>query len=742
MSSTEATVDISDEDVKSWMRTDVAREIEELRGEEIPAEHTEDWYRGVLAWVAKYYVPDDPEALHYPDGPGDGGMDIVSIIDTEGEVRVEIYQLSVPRVDQIASGRFTTTRTKYGDDVRTVRNAITGEAKRLRKLNPAAREVLRQINRARELARDPVEPVSVSITITPVSLRKVHPDSEREMEELAAEARTKWSTEREIWTVRKIRDVYDLYRTYQRKRGKDESPERLKFRVSGEVCSDHPDRGPFLCFVHAGDVVEAYRQWDVGLLDSNLRYSLGRTEVNKLIDNELERPSGIKRFHEKNNGIVLICNSCRKRGDYIELAAPQIVNGGQTVHSIMQKVEQLEEVPPEKRSREQRDILDGIQSKLLLSARIVSVSGGGAARPDEIALASNTQNKLSERTMQSSTTEMRDLRLRAAALENPWFVVTKDGEWTALIRNKDVFKSKTGNRRPQDFKVAGQRFRRAENTDLGIAMLAFTGFVDEAKASRVYRRRYFARLFGSRPTKDAWGVLSKNPLEWGGPAYDEAFEPGQPAAPLWLLGYLCWGFWKQFTYPESRQFIMAYEEEGLRDDAFRVRWKKGSDWDVDETAREKLLKNEESCYWVEQVAKSAYLVLVYQTMRLLLRAHGRLDDETCVRVLNTKQFQDLYRGEALASLGDFREGSLSDGPLTAIGRMLHYACKMLWQSYEAQIRQMASRQQVLLQAGWVARLSEKVDLVADRISRPGFRAEVEGPNDGELTISDVGDLLR
>ena len=188
------------------------------------------------------------------------------------------------------------------------------------------------------------------------------------------------------------------------------------------------------------------------MLDGNLRYSLGKTAVNKEIKSELSRVSSIKWFHEKNNGLVFTCNDCQEKTDSIRVIAPQVVNGGQTLHTIASVAEDLQAIPPEARTEDENELLKGLKEDLKLSVKLVVTSGGRAHHADKIALASNTQNPLSERTMKSSSIFMRDLRLKLARLKAPWFVVTKDGEWDALSKNLNLFKSKTGNRRPTEFK--------------------------------------------------------------------------------------------------------------------------------------------------------------------------------------------------------------------------------------------------------------------------------------------------
>jgi hypothetical protein len=726
--------------VQDWMRSRVAIEVDELRDLEITAEHVSEIQRGVLAWFAEHYVNDDPQFLVFPDGPDDGGMDIVSITNSEQRNHVTVFQCSAPRPDRIAQGYLSTKKTKFADDIRQFITTVTGSARKLRSLNATAQGVLRSINKMREAAQQQEGPIPLTIEVKPLTLRLVHPDAKREIQELRDEVARVHSTASEQWIIHDVLGAPDLYQLHLRQKGKDTHPTELKLSLCGSLPRDHRERGPFLCFVRAHDLVQAYETWGAGLLESNLRYALGKSEVNKLIEGELEHPGAIKWFHEKNNGGVLICDSCHETNGQIRLTAPQIVNGGQTIHSIASVVREIQAIPKEAREKDQGLVLRGIQNDLKIPVRIVVVSGGKAQRPDDIAMASNTQNRLSERTMRSSSLLMRDLRFKLAGADVPWYVVTKDGEWSAVREKPRVVQSRTGNRQLADFK-AGRRYRLADNTDLGIAMMAFLGFVQEAKSSRVFKPRYFDNLFGFRPAAGAWPTLATRRVEWAGADYSKLFEPGQPPTHLWLLAEILFSFWKTFTFPESRQLLMAYEEEGRRKPSFKSSYLKSSGWDVTEEAQAVLLASLDSCYWREQVAKSAYLVLVHQSMRVLFRCFGTLDDETCRRILRMKQLAGLLQGEPMESIGDFRDGSLADGPLTALGKILLYSCEIFWQGHEAKIRPMASRHQTLLQDDWVGRLSEKVDLVCDRLSNSTFRQLVDSSAGGG-TFQSVEDIFR
>ena len=113
---TSASVD--DDELKEWFRKHVASEIEEAKESEIAPDHAQDWQKGVLAWFADHFVPDDPASLIMPDGPGDGGMDIVSIVTSESRNHVRVFQCSAPTPENIAEGRLSTKKTKFADDVR------------------------------------------------------------------------------------------------------------------------------------------------------------------------------------------------------------------------------------------------------------------------------------------------------------------------------------------------------------------------------------------------------------------------------------------------------------------------------------------------------------------------------------------------------------------------------------------------------------------------------------------------
>ena len=155
------------EDVNEWFLTVVTEGVDDLIESDIDAPHVpSDWHRGLLAWFAKQYVDDDPAELVYSDGPSDGGIDIASIRDLEDIWTIQVFQVSSPRPGGPAPRML---KTKLQDDVRQFHKTVTGQATLLRNLNPTARNLLRQINNARESAKDLEHyspPVRIEIHLT------------------------------------------------------------------------------------------------------------------------------------------------------------------------------------------------------------------------------------------------------------------------------------------------------------------------------------------------------------------------------------------------------------------------------------------------------------------------------------------------------------------------------------------------------------------------------------------------
>ena len=555
-----------EEDISEWLRGEVCAEIEDLIASPIiDPGHSDAENHAYLSWFVKHFVSSDPastligDETLFADGSSDAGIDIFVEQHVDDESRFDVYQVSRPALDKLRAGSRSRRQAKIASDLRQLRNSLTERKLKKRRYNTTAVNALAKINRAIEVAQESSGRVVV-INVRPMTLNKVSLEDLEEMRLLQTEAQEEWSTEKVKWTIHEVRDAEILHAEHKRRTHSKKLPDRLKLHYEDQVACAARSKGPYLGFVKAIDVIDAYEKWGPALLDSNLRYSLrtsrNNTNVNARIAQELERVAGFKRFHVKNNGLVMTCNECiiHDKAKYLELVEPQLINGGQTIDTLHHAHRELAAIPEAKRTSEERERLICYNS-LLLPIKVVRTDQ--KLDSDTIAIASNTQNELSPRTMLSSRPEMTALRRSMAnIIPHPWYCETKDGEWEAVsVGKKEYFQSRTGGKSARDFRTGGGLVRRVSNVDLGVSLLAFLGFVDKAKASFLFQADAFDRVFGSNPSNESWPVLTKKRLEWGGQELVSLFDDSRADAPLLLLAWFSWEFWRKWTFTETGQKI-------------------------------------------------------------------------------------------------------------------------------------------------------------------------------------------
>lgn len=711
----------STEDVKSWLRDVVAPEIQgilEDRPENYPRFTSTDEYAAFLVWLAKSYIPGRFDDLMFADGSKDGGIDICKVINSETAITFSVYQISAPRFDLLAQGNIRQVADKLEQDLNTLHNAITGRARR-RTFNEIAASVLGKINEAIEEAQEDPQAPRVRIHVIPVTLARPSADKLADFKAQSEERQRTWSDQNLIWeidepfTIDKLLDLYE--------KPAQVGPDELNLSTPQGLASASQARGPYLAFLSAMDLLDAYERHRSALFDSNLRFELRRkTDVNAQIQDQLSTRTGIKRFHEKNNGIVLACTSLtvKRSGSRIQLRKPQVINGAQTISTIFAEWKRLRAIPLPAREEQDKQRLEGIESDLLLPAKIVVELD--PAETDRIAVASNTQNPLSDRTLRSSTREMRHLqKVMAKAQPHPWFLEAKDGEWAAVRDSNPLMQSRTGGKIARHFQWGTKsQVRKMDNKDLGVALLAFYGAPEDSKPSNVFQDRFFSSLFSQRVRDGSWGELAKKAYQWTRRP-TEAFEEGGPASSQCILAYSLLEYWTEWTYPERRQLDLAFEEHAKSNPEFS-QYKDQETWNVPDEQVTQVKSNQDSCYWTERVAKSAYKALVFESMRLLYRVYGDLTHGRCEAILRLPQFCELAEGRPAKQLGDFRERPLADGPLTASARILHLACRYLRATHD-EVATIQSPQQALLTDKWTSRLAEQVQIASTRVLSAEFR---------------------
>ncbi|MGH2655923.1 MAG: AIPR family protein [Actinomycetota bacterium] len=85
-----------------------------------------------------------------------------------------------------------------------------------------------------------------------------------------------------------------------------------------------------------GDLAKLYRQTGVRLFARNIRGFLGKTEINRAMDNTLEAQP--EHFWYFNNGVTLVCDNARRIEQHgreiLRVENPQVINGQQTTRVL------------------------------------------------------------------------------------------------------------------------------------------------------------------------------------------------------------------------------------------------------------------------------------------------------------------------------------------------------------------------------------------------------------------------
>jgi hypothetical protein len=750
--------EVTSDDIKKWFEGEVALEVQSIleEGADYYPKHSTPENGALLCWIANHFIDANPNDLLFADGPDDAQIDIFHDTTTDETATFRIIQVSAPSLAEIGAGRRgKDIGDKLVGDARGLYNAIIGTKVKRARYNETALQARGLINSAIQNVTD--NGPKVVIVVQPITLKRLPLEKAKQYEELQTESQTQWSaaTPGVTWVLRPPLTAEALFPIYEARKRPAELPQKLTLHVPHGVAYEKT-KGPILAFVSGRDILEAYGKYRSMLFDANLRFELGKsTSVNEKIANEVKTAKGIARFHEKNNGIVIACFNCGVRGEKtpagkmnvetVELTKPQVINGAQTISTLYRVYSELNAISVPAREAKDVELLDALTHSLVLPAKIVIVDDSSYKRVDDIAIASNTQNPLSQRTLRSSSNEMRRLKRILAAADRPWFAETKDGEWEAIRDLKPLLQSVTKGKTHRDFQYGPKKaeVRKLDNKTLGIALLCLHGYVEAAKASTLFDRM-FLRAFNSHVLDDKWQELAAIPCR-ASTLKDDAlpdFFDASPAGPhQYLLAYFLFEYFQEWTFAETTQFVMAYEEAAQKDPEFLQYQEKDKRWNVPEVVNAELLKDDDSCYWTERVARAAYKVLVHQAMRVLVQRYGNLTEETCLGILHLPEFQDLLEGHPARKAGDFRTARLDRGPLTSVARVLHLACRNMFNAHSAEIRAILSPQQVLLQQKWTQRLGDQVDQICKRIGNVSYRTGTKLDPDGDVTAAGLQQLL-
>ena len=479
----------------------------------------------------------------------------------------------------------------------------------------------------------------------------------------------------------------------------------------------------YLAFAKPGELVTYYQQHGAALLHTNARFFLGKGKgtANKAIESSAQETATAKRFHELNNGLVITCASVTpipKSGatTALRLARPQVVNGGQTLHTLT-----------DVRRGEAKGKKSAL-SDLVLPVKIVVLKNSPGddltERAAEIAKASNTQAALSLRALASYAGANARLQRAFAKLPSRWFFEKTDGEWSTFRKTTDDHrKAITGIKKFEEFQfkpAGGKRptSRILKNSDVLEALLSAYGCFEDATKKRMFEREVHPAVLNSVLTAAEWASFEANKEPSSNYSAFTAEYPGTvvstPPVQFLLLTWTLFRSVRRLSLPEvpAQKWAMRY----WTDSSLGGPFKDYDEWinyrDTDPNAD--VFEN------AEHVANAMQKPIVFQMLRLLARRYGPLDEATCSQIMTLPQFSAIAGGEPIEQVlqsDACREARIGEPstPIYTLYQLCRHACGIVYQGDAKKIGSMGTKQQALLASEWVRKLSSQVDALSGNL---------------------------
>lgn len=279
-------------------------------------------------------------------------------------------------------------------------------------------------------------------------------------------------------------------------------------------------------FAKASDLVDAYTRFGYRLFEPNVRCYLQASRVNEAIRNSLSSTKGIKNFKYLNNGVTIFYENITKNKQHLKklrFKKPGVVNGLQTIKTLSEVYNGLD---IERRKEFNENCY--VQVRAFKSDAGIPV--------DDIIIATNNQNKMNQRNLESNTDTQKFYE--QAFANRGWFYERKDGAWQAFYESSGDWPGLVG-KKASHFGGGQKKDRRVlSNEDVAVAWLAFSGYSEIARSERTkifenetLRRRCFELV----PALHGFDYS----YERSGPLNDGDSLEQAPDAGMLLLASLC-----------------------------------------------------------------------------------------------------------------------------------------------------------------------------------------------------------
>lgn len=234
----------------------------------------------------------------------------------------------------------------------------------------------------------------------------------------------------EIWDINRL---YELYVT--RETVEDLTGISIKIPIEDnqliELEAPDVDNGigrSLVVNLTGKDFTKSIKDHNPQIFGLNVRFHLGhQNRVNTRIKETIVDDEKHKYFWHYNNGITILVDDYDVSDNVLSLTNPQIVNGCQTVSTLINKYEQ-------------------IPDKLRLLAKVIEVKDSEQGKKEALLIseATNSQSPVKVSDLKSNDPVQRQIQANFKGLSQPYHYERKRGEWKSL---SPAEKAKFGSRR-------------------------------------------------------------------------------------------------------------------------------------------------------------------------------------------------------------------------------------------------------------------------------------------------------
>ena len=259
--------------------------------------------------------------------------------------------------------------------------------------------------------------------------------------------------------------------------------------IKGRETNFIENKGSTVAFVRALDLVRAYRELGYQIFEQNVRCQIKKSVVNSNIISQVQTEKGIKEFHTLNNGVTILAQNTHIKGKNILLNKPGVINGLQTITSLAEAYEKMDEALKKK-----------FEEYCYVLARVFEKEK--VSDPNKLVLATNTQNVMEDRNLKSNDERQIELERLFYDMDSPWFYERKEYAWEAFSSDPSRWPTLHPKAKKTSFQRNNRTPRTADNNIVAQSWLSFIGYAENAmhdKKKIFSDEKYYKGIFQMYP---------------------------------------------------------------------------------------------------------------------------------------------------------------------------------------------------------------------------------------------------